>query len=107
MAEGFDMVAGSQPTFAVDFADEIAKLVVGTEITGSVSTVYDEDDADVTSTVKDADGFSTTQGRIRIKSTAPAGCYEVKMTVTLDTGDPLVDCFALVIEACPEVLPKP
>jgi hypothetical protein len=99
----FEAYEGDGNTFAVDFTDEIAKLVAGTQITASASTAVNHDapGVDVTSDLIQADSFTATEGRFSIKTTAPVGVYEITMTVTLDAGGPIVECIIFWIRACP------
>lgn len=101
MALGWEQFEGSAPTYAVDFTKELIKLVVGTKITAFAVVATDSNGNDVTSSVIAATSFTDTEGRFKPKTTAAAGVYDLKLTVTLDIGDPLVDCAKLKIKTCP------
>ncbi len=98
----FELFEGEGNTFAIDFTDEIAKLVAGTEITASAATAVNHDGgADATGDLISGDTFTTTEGRFGTKTTAPIGVYDVTVTVTLDAGGPLVECATVWVRACP------
>ena len=101
MAVGWEQFEGSAPTYAVDFAKELKKLVVGTKVTAFAVIATDSNGLDVTTTVIAATAFTDTEGRFKPKTTAPAGIYDLKFTFTLNTGDPIVDCGKLKIKTCP------
>ena len=98
----FELFAGEGNTFAIDFTDEIAKLVAGTAITGSTATAVNHDTGtDATSALISGNSFTTTEGRFGILTTVPLGVYDVTVTVTLDAGGPLVECATVWVRACP------